>query len=203
MPQDRVLAVRPFWETVPQEERVQLLSVSLEELAARAQELRARALKEQGAPGGRCPGTARAAGCAVGAAAGAAADVAGRARRRRSCTLLPATAARVAEQQSSDVRAAGAWKDAATAAGGAVRRRALASLEARRWGRRRWRREVERACGRLCTLFSCAPGESAGGASELPSRHRLTRCRRQCPGPVADCAAADGAAAGGGRVSIV
>lgn len=50
MPQDRVLAVRPFWETVSQEERVKLLSVSLEELKARAQELMARALKEQGAP---------------------------------------------------------------------------------------------------------------------------------------------------------
>jgi hypothetical protein len=64
MPQDRVLAVRPFWETVPQEERVQLLSVSLEELAARAQELMARALKEQGAPSRRPP-PGRSARCGV------------------------------------------------------------------------------------------------------------------------------------------
>ena len=48
-PQDRVLAVRPFWETVPQEERVQLLSLSLEELRVRAEELTQRQLKEHGA----------------------------------------------------------------------------------------------------------------------------------------------------------
>ena len=51
-PQDRVLAVRPFWETVAQEERVKLLSLSLEELRARAEELTQRAIKEQGALNG-------------------------------------------------------------------------------------------------------------------------------------------------------
>ena len=55
-PQDRVLAVRPFWETVAQEERVKLLSLSLEELRARAEELTQRALKEQGALSG-CAGS--------------------------------------------------------------------------------------------------------------------------------------------------
>lgn len=48
-PQDRVLAVRPFWETVPQEERVTLLSLSLEELRVRAEELTQRQIKEHGA----------------------------------------------------------------------------------------------------------------------------------------------------------
>ena len=48
-PQDRVLAVRPFWETVPQEERVALLSLGLEELRVRAEEITQRQLKEHGA----------------------------------------------------------------------------------------------------------------------------------------------------------
>ena len=48
-PQDRVLAVRPFWETVPQEERVTLLSLGLEELRERAEEITQRQLKEHGA----------------------------------------------------------------------------------------------------------------------------------------------------------
>ena len=48
-PQDRVLAVRPFWETVPQEERVTLLSLGLEELRVRAEEISQRQLKEHGA----------------------------------------------------------------------------------------------------------------------------------------------------------
>ena len=48
-PQDRVLAVRPFWETVPQEERVTLLSLGLEELRVRAEEITQRQLKEHGA----------------------------------------------------------------------------------------------------------------------------------------------------------
>ena len=40
-PQERVQAVRPFWETLSQEQRVQLLSLGLEELRAKAAEVTA------------------------------------------------------------------------------------------------------------------------------------------------------------------
>ena len=41
-PQERVQAVRPFWETLTQEQRVQLLSLSIEELRAKAADVTAR-----------------------------------------------------------------------------------------------------------------------------------------------------------------
>lgn len=37
-PQDRIDAVRPFWETQPQDERVKLLSVELQALRERARQ---------------------------------------------------------------------------------------------------------------------------------------------------------------------
>lgn len=51
-PQERVQAVRPFWETLTQEERVQLLSLSIEELRAKACDVTARLKRQSGAPAG-------------------------------------------------------------------------------------------------------------------------------------------------------
>ena len=48
LPQERIAKVRPFWETVPQEERLNLLSIPLSELKQRAAEVGARQRKEQG-----------------------------------------------------------------------------------------------------------------------------------------------------------
>ena len=46
--QDRVAKVKPFWESVPQEERLDLLSIPLNELEQRAAEMGAWQRKEQG-----------------------------------------------------------------------------------------------------------------------------------------------------------
>ena len=48
-PQERVQAVRPFWETLTQEQRVQLLSLSIEELRAKAADVTARLKRQSGA----------------------------------------------------------------------------------------------------------------------------------------------------------
>lgn len=50
-PQERVQAVRPFWETVLQEERQLLLTASVEALRERAKELAIRQRKQAGAAG--------------------------------------------------------------------------------------------------------------------------------------------------------
>lgn len=47
-PQERVQAVRPFWETLTQEQRVQLLSLSIDELRAKAAEVTARLRRQTG-----------------------------------------------------------------------------------------------------------------------------------------------------------
>ena len=47
-PQERVAAVRPFWETLTQEQRVQLLSIDLDDLQARAKDVAARQRKQDG-----------------------------------------------------------------------------------------------------------------------------------------------------------
>ena len=47
-PQERVAAVRPFWETLTQEQRVQLLSIDLQDLHARAKDVAARQRKQAG-----------------------------------------------------------------------------------------------------------------------------------------------------------
>ena len=49
-PQERVQAVRPFWETLTQEQRVQLLSLSIQELRAKAADVTARLKRQCGAP---------------------------------------------------------------------------------------------------------------------------------------------------------
>ena len=51
LPQDRVAKVKPFWVTVPQEERLKLLSIPLSELKQRAAEVGAEQRKEQGGQG--------------------------------------------------------------------------------------------------------------------------------------------------------
>ena len=48
MPQERVQNVKPCWETVPDEERVELLSVDLSELRIRADDLAEKAKKQAG-----------------------------------------------------------------------------------------------------------------------------------------------------------
>ena len=50
-PQERVAAVRPFWETQGQEERQTLLTVSAEALTERANELAIRQRKQAGESG--------------------------------------------------------------------------------------------------------------------------------------------------------
>jgi hypothetical protein len=50
-PQERVAAVRPFWETLTQEQRVALLSIDLEELRGRAKDVAARQRRQAGARG--------------------------------------------------------------------------------------------------------------------------------------------------------
>ena len=60
-PQERVQAVRPFWETLSQEQRVQLLSLGLEELRAKAAEVTARLKRQHSgmpAPCQRCQSAA-------------------------------------------------------------------------------------------------------------------------------------------------
>jgi len=47
-PQERVAAVRPFWETLTQEQRVELLSISVDELRTRAKDVVARLRKQAG-----------------------------------------------------------------------------------------------------------------------------------------------------------
>lgn len=47
-PQERVQAVRPFWETLSQEQRVQLLSLSLEELRGKAADATVRLKRQSG-----------------------------------------------------------------------------------------------------------------------------------------------------------
>ena len=46
--QDRLAKVKPFWESLPQEEQLGLLSIPLSELKERAAEVGARQRKEQG-----------------------------------------------------------------------------------------------------------------------------------------------------------
>ncbi len=48
-PQERVAAVRPFWETLTQEERVELLSITVEDLRARSKDVVARMRRLAGA----------------------------------------------------------------------------------------------------------------------------------------------------------
>lgn len=48
MPQERVQNVKPCWETVPDEQRVELLSVALDELRLRAEDLAEKAKKQAG-----------------------------------------------------------------------------------------------------------------------------------------------------------
>lgn len=47
-PQERVNAVRPFWENLPQEERVKLLVVAVTDLRARAKQLSEKARAQAG-----------------------------------------------------------------------------------------------------------------------------------------------------------
>lgn len=47
-PQERVAAVRPFWETLTQEQRVELLSISVDELRTRAKDVVVRLRKQAG-----------------------------------------------------------------------------------------------------------------------------------------------------------
>ena len=47
-PQERVAAVRPFWETLTQEDRVELLSITVEDLQARSKEVVARLRRQAG-----------------------------------------------------------------------------------------------------------------------------------------------------------
>ena len=54
-PQERVQAVRPFWETLTQEQRVQLLSLSLEDLRAKAADVTARLKRQSGVPPAHSP----------------------------------------------------------------------------------------------------------------------------------------------------
>lgn len=48
LPQERVQNVKPCWETIPDEQRVQLLSVDLTELKLRADDLAEKAKKQAG-----------------------------------------------------------------------------------------------------------------------------------------------------------
>ena len=48
LPWDRVAKVKPFWESVPQQERLDLLSIPLNELKQRAAEMGANQRKKQG-----------------------------------------------------------------------------------------------------------------------------------------------------------
>ena len=52
LPQERVQNVKPCWATISDEERVQVLSISLEELRLRAIDLAEKARKQAGMP---CP----------------------------------------------------------------------------------------------------------------------------------------------------
>ena len=49
-PQDRVAAVRPFWESMSDQQRAELLSVTLPELQERAKEIAVRQRKQAGVP---------------------------------------------------------------------------------------------------------------------------------------------------------
>ena len=48
LPQERVQNVKPCWETIPDEQRVELLSVDLTELKIRADDLADKAKKQAG-----------------------------------------------------------------------------------------------------------------------------------------------------------
>ena len=48
LPQDRAAKVRPFWTSLTQERRLDLLSIPLSEVKQRAAEVSARQRKEQG-----------------------------------------------------------------------------------------------------------------------------------------------------------
>lgn len=48
LPQERIAAVRPFWETVSKEERAQLLTLNVEDLRERAAMLTERYQKQAG-----------------------------------------------------------------------------------------------------------------------------------------------------------
>ena len=48
LPQERVQNVKPCWETIPDEQRVELLSVDLTELKLRADDLAEKAKKQAG-----------------------------------------------------------------------------------------------------------------------------------------------------------
>jgi hypothetical protein len=47
-PQERIQAVKPFWEALPQEERIQVLTLSLDNLKSRAKEIVDRQRKQAG-----------------------------------------------------------------------------------------------------------------------------------------------------------
>lgn len=48
LPQERVQNVKPCWETIPDEQRVELLSVDLNELKVRADDLAEKSKKQAG-----------------------------------------------------------------------------------------------------------------------------------------------------------
>ena len=48
MPQERVQNVKPCWETIPDEQRVELLSIGLDELKLRADDAADKAKKQAG-----------------------------------------------------------------------------------------------------------------------------------------------------------
>lgn len=54
LPQDRVQNVKPCWETIPDEQRVDLLSVDLNELKLRADDLAEKAKKQAGTDNKPC-----------------------------------------------------------------------------------------------------------------------------------------------------
>lgn len=47
-PQERVAAVRPFWETLTHEERVELLSITVDDLRTRSKDVVARLRRQAG-----------------------------------------------------------------------------------------------------------------------------------------------------------
>ena len=53
MPAERVGLAGPFWDSLPQEERVKLLTLDLDSLRARAKQLAEAARQQAGEPGGR------------------------------------------------------------------------------------------------------------------------------------------------------
>lgn len=47
-PQERIQNVKPYWETIPDEQRVELLSIDLNDLKLRANDLAEKAKKQAG-----------------------------------------------------------------------------------------------------------------------------------------------------------